>query len=144
MVGSKCGGVGPAPDPDSPLAADAAEAAVAGAAAAWERFAPHEGLAATWRLIGAANSALEATEPWKMEPGPDGRRRPRQTRSRRSGSWPCWPARPCPPRRPRSGAASGSPGRPEDLRVPDDTAWGRYPGGLPVVQGDPLFPRRKD
>jgi methionyl-tRNA synthetase len=38
----------------------------------------------------------------------------------------------------------GLSGRPEDVRVPDDTHWGRYPGGLPVVQGDPLFPRRKD
>ena len=37
----------------------------------WERFAPHEALAATWRLIGAANALLESTEPWKMEPGPE-------------------------------------------------------------------------
>jgi len=31
---------------------------------------PHEALEATWRLIGAANAHLEATEPWKAEPGP--------------------------------------------------------------------------
>jgi methionyl-tRNA synthetase len=62
VVGSKCGGVGPAPDPASPLAT-AAAAAVSGAVAAWERFAPHEALEATWRLITAANAELEATEP---------------------------------------------------------------------------------
>ena len=41
------------------------------ATAAWARWAPHEALEATWRLIGAANAELEAAEPWKMEPGPD-------------------------------------------------------------------------
>ena len=28
-----------------------------------------------------------------------------------------------------------------DRRLPDDTAWGGYPGGLTVTKGDPLFPR---
>nr|MBA2609916.1 methionine--tRNA ligase [Actinomycetota bacterium] len=32
-------------------------------------------------------------------------------------------------------------GAPEDVRVPDGLAWGGYPGGLPVIKGDPLFPR---
>ena len=40
------------------------------ATAAWARWAPHEALEETWRLIGAANAGLEAAEPWKMEPGP--------------------------------------------------------------------------
>ena len=44
--------------------------------AAWARWAPHEALEETWRLIGSANAELEAAEPWKMEPGPGGRRRP--------------------------------------------------------------------
>jgi len=26
--------------------------------------------------------------------------------------------------------------------VPVDVAWGQYPGGVNVVKGDPLFPRR--
>ena len=69
VVHSKCGGIGPAPDPDSPLAARAAEV-LAEPAPAWARWAPHEALEATWRLIGAANAELEATEPWKMDPGP--------------------------------------------------------------------------
>ncbi len=37
----------------------------------------------------------------------------------------------------------GLAGAPEDRRLPADAAWGGYPGGVPVVKGDPLFPRRK-
>ena len=40
------------------------------ASSAWARWAPHEALEETWRLIGAANAELESAEPWKMEPGP--------------------------------------------------------------------------
>ena len=69
VVHSKCGGVGPAPDPDSPLGTTAAEV-LAATTDAWARWAPHEALEATWRLIGATNAELEAAEPWKMEPGP--------------------------------------------------------------------------
>jgi methionyl-tRNA synthetase len=43
--------------------------AVNGAAAAWEEFAPHRALEATWSLIGATNAYLETLAPWKMEPG---------------------------------------------------------------------------
>ena len=69
VVHSKCGGVGPGCNAVSELAPVAA--GVLGAAtAAWARWAPHEALEETWRLIGAANAELEAAEPWKMEPGP--------------------------------------------------------------------------
>ena len=37
----------------------------------------------------------------------------------------------------------GLEGDPASARVPADAAWGQYPGGVPVVKGDPLFPRRK-
>ena len=70
VVHSKCGGVGPAPDPHSALAAVSADVLTA-ASDAWDRWAPHEALEATWRLIGAANAELEVAEPWKMEPGPE-------------------------------------------------------------------------
>ncbi|HWC37212.1 MAG TPA: methionine--tRNA ligase, partial [Acidimicrobiales bacterium] len=70
VVASKCDGVGPAAQPDSPLAPVAAEV-VEEAADAWERFAPHEALEAAWRLIHETNAALEAAEPWKREPGPE-------------------------------------------------------------------------
>jgi methionyl-tRNA synthetase len=142
VVGSKCDGVGPAPDPASPLAA-AADAAVTAAAAAWERFAPHEALEATWRLITAANAELEATEPWKSEPGP--------AVDAVLGSAlealriVCLLASPAMPATAQQiWARIGLDGSPAERRVPADAAWGGYPGGLPVERGTPLFPRRKD
>jgi len=29
-----------------------------------------------------------------------------------------------------------------DLRIDAHTKWGQYPGGVTVVKGDPLFPRK--
>ena len=37
----------------------------------------------------------------------------------------------------------GLEGDPSAARLPADAAWGGYAGGLAVVKGDPLFPRRK-
>ena len=28
-------------------------------------------------------------------------------------------------------------------RLPESAEWGQYPAGLPVLKGDPLFPRLK-
>ena len=141
VVHSKCGGVGPAPDPGSELAAEATR--VLGAVtAAWERWAPHEALEETWRLIGATNARLEAVEPWKMDPGPEvdavlGD----ALEALRIVAVLCWPAMP-------STAAEiwrriGAPGDPASARLPLGAAWGGYPGGVAVIKGDPLFPRRK-
>jgi len=140
VVGSKCGGNGPAPDPESPLAS-AARDALAETVSAWERFAPHDALEATWRLIRATNAELESTEPWKSEPGPEvdavlGS----ALEALRIVSVLATPAMP--------GTCAeiwrriGLPGSPAQCRVPDDAAWGGYPGGLPVEKGPPLFPRR--
>lgn len=139
VVGKKCGGVGPAPRPDSPLAA-VAEAVVRDTTAAWEAVAPSEALDATWRLIREANSLLEDAEPWKAEPGPevDGvlgdalevlrivavLATPALTRSPAE----IW-------------RRIGLTGDPAAARVPDDVRWGQYPGGLAVEKGAPLFPR---
>jgi len=141
VVGSKCAGVGPAPDPTSPLAV-AAAVALDAAAAAWDRFAPQEALEATWRLIGAANAELEATEPWKQEPGPAvdavlGS----ALEALRIVSLLIVPAMP-------STAAAiwarlGLEGSPLDRRLPADGAWGGYPGGVPVEKGAVLFPRKR-
>ena len=103
-------------------------------AAAWDAVAPSVALDATWRLIREANALLEATEPWKAEPGPevDGvlgdalevlrlvaiLASPALTRA--SGE--VW----------RRIGLSGSP---TDERLPDAAAWGGYPGGLPVEKG---------
>jgi methionyl-tRNA synthetase len=140
VVGRKSGGVGPAPRPDSPLATAAAEA-VDGATAAWAAVQPSEALAAAWRLVRATNAHLETNEPWKAEPGPavdavlgDALEALRIVAILASPAVPV--------------AAQaiwdriGLDGRVEDQRVPDATRWGGYPGGLPVVKGDALFPRK--
>ena len=141
VVHSKCAGIGPAADPDSSLAPRAAEVVVA-VTAAWARWAPHEALEETWRFIGLANAELEATEPWKMDAGPEvdavlGS----ALEVLRIVSILVAPAMP-------DTAAEiwrriGVVGDPLAARVPGDVAWGGYPGGAPVVKGDPLFPRRK-
>jgi methionyl-tRNA synthetase len=141
VVHSKCGGIGPAPDPESTLSARAGEV-VAETSAAWARWAPHDALEVTWRLIGATNAELEATEPWKMDPGPQvdavlGN----ALEVLRIVAILISPAMP-------AAAAEiwrriGLEGDPSSARVPADAVWGLYAGGVPVVKGDPLFPRRK-
>jgi methionyl-tRNA synthetase len=37
----------------------------------------------------------------------------------------------------------GIDGDPSAARAPEDAQWGGYTGGLAVVKGEPLFPRRK-
>jgi len=131
--------VGPAPTAGGPLA-EAAAAAYEETARAWERVLPSEALEATWRLIRAANSHLEAHEPWKMEPGPavaavlgDALEVLRIVAVLASPAVP--------------GAAAeiwrrlGLPGSPEGQCLPGAAAWGGYPGGLAVTKGAPLFPR---
>ncbi len=139
VVATKCGGVGPAPSPDSPLAPVAAEV-VEAAAEGWARVQPSEALEATWRLVHQANAHLEANEPWKAEPGPavdavlgDA------LEVLRIVALLATPAIP-------AGAAEvwrriGLPGAPGEQRLPGAAAWGGYPGGLPVEKGAPLFPR---
>ncbi len=140
LVGSKCGGIGPAAPTGSPLAA-VAERVYSTAAAAWDRLAPSEALETTWQLIREANAHLEAHEPWKMEPGPEvdavlGT----AIEALRIVAILASPAIP---------AAAGEvwrrlglPGTPEEQRLPAAAAWGGYPGGRPVEKGTPLFPRR--
>jgi methionyl-tRNA synthetase len=141
VVERKCGGVGPAPRPESPLA-QVAEEVVAATSAAWDRFAPHEALEQTWRLVREANAALEAAEPWRAEPGPavdgvlgDALEVLRIVALLASPAIPVAAA--------EIWRRIGLEGRPEDQRLPAAAAWGGYPGGRPVVKGEPLFPRRR-
>jgi methionyl-tRNA synthetase len=139
VVAKKCGGIGPAPQPESPLAVAAADCVLA-AVDGWARVAPSEALDATWRLIRETNAYLESHEPWKAEPGPavdavlgDSLEVLRIIALLASPAIP-------------SAAAEvwrriGLDGRPEDQRLPAAADWGKYPGGLPVEKGDPLFPR---
>jgi methionyl-tRNA synthetase len=141
VVHSKCDGIGPACDGASELAAVAA-AVLESVTAAWARWAPHEALEETWRLIGAVNARLEEAEPWKMEPGPeveavlgDALEVLRIVAILASPAMPATSAEVW-----RRIGLTGDPGR---ARLPADAAWGAYRGGAPVIKGDPLFPRRK-
>ena len=129
--------------PDSPLAPRGRRDRRPRPPTAWERFAPHEGLEATWRLIREANADLEATEPWKAEPGPavdavlgDA------LEALRIVALLVIPAMP-------ATAAEiwrriGLDGSPADLRLPADAAWGGYPGRPAGGEGRAAVPRRKD
>ena len=142
VVGSKCGGVGPAPDGASRLA-DVARDVYAEASAAWDAGAPHLALESTWRLLRETNAELEAAEPWKAEPGPVvdavlGS----ALEVLRIVSVLIVPAMP-------TSAGEiwrriGLDGSPGDQRLPAAAVWGGYPGGLTVEKGAPRFPRRKD
>jgi methionyl-tRNA synthetase len=139
VVERKCGGIGPAPNPDSRLAPIAA-AVYADAASGWERIAPSEALEATWRLVRETNAALEAAEPWKAEPGPvvdavlgDALEVLRIVAVL---------ANPALPRASQEiWRRLGLDGQVANQRLPEAAGWGGYPGGLPVERGKPLFPR---
>jgi methionyl-tRNA synthetase len=141
VVASKCGGIGPAPSPESRLTGIATEV-VQAAPDAWERFAPHEALDVTWTLIHETNAALEAEEPWKRDPGPEvSAVLGDALESLRIVALLAWPAMPdaCSELWRRLGL-TGSPG---DQRLPEAAAWGGYPAGRAVERAAPLFPRRK-
>ena len=140
VVATKCGGLGPAPTLDSPLRVSAQEA-LRDTREAWERFAPHAALEATWRLIGATNAYLESTSPWKMEPGValegvmgDALEAIRLVSVMASPAMPdvcreIW-------------RRLGLDGQPGDETIEVSGHWGLYPPGRPVEKGEPLFPRR--
>jgi methionyl-tRNA synthetase len=142
VVGSKCGGTGPPPDPASRLS-EVAGTVLEEASAAWGAGQPHLALEATWRLIRETNAELELAEPWKAEAGPEvdavlGS----ALEVLRIVSLLCVPAMP-------ATAAEiwrriGLEGSPADQRLPAAGQWGGYPAGLPVEKGPPLFPRRKE
>lgn len=140
VAGKKCGGVGPAPAADSPLAEAAAEA-YAATAQAWDNVQPNRALDATWSLIRATNAYLETHEPWKAEPGPGVDRVIGDAlEALRIVTVLASPALP--------GACQtiweriGLGGAVTDQRLPAAAAWGGYPGGLTVTKGAPLFPRQ--
>jgi methionyl-tRNA synthetase len=140
VVGKKCGGIGPAPGPDSPLKA-VAEEAYRGAANGWDRTQPSDALESTWRLIRETNAYLETHEPWKAEPGPaldmvmgDALEALRIVSILASPAMPASCA--------EAWGRIGLEGSPGDQRLPAAAAWGLYPGGLTVTKGDPLFPRK--
>ena len=141
VASKKCGERSPAPAPDSPLR-EVAERAVADTTAAWARAQPPIALDATWRLIRDANEYLAAHEPWKMDPGADvDRVMGDALEAIRIVAILAHPA--IPNGAQEAWARIGLPGRVEDERLPASTGWGRYPGGLELVAGEPLYPRLK-
>ncbi len=140
VVGKKCGGVGPAPGVDGPLA-DAATAAFRQTEAAWDQVAPSKALEATWSLVRATNSHLEANEPWKLEPGDAvDRVMGDALEALRIVSVLAAPAIPATAQ--QVWERIGLTGLVADQRLPAAAGWGGYAGGATVVKGDPLFPRR--
>jgi methionyl-tRNA synthetase len=117
-------------------------AAYEGAVAGWAEVQPSRALESTWSLIRATNAYLEANEPWKSEPGPavdavmgDALEALRIVAVLASPAMPdtcqhVW-------------ERIGLSGLVSDQRLPAAAAWGGYPGGLVVVKGDPLFPRKQ-
>jgi methionyl-tRNA synthetase len=97
-------------------------------------------LEATWSLIRATNAYLEANEPWKSEPGADvdavlGD----AIEALRIVAVLVSPAVPATAQ--QIWERLGLPGTVSEQRIPGDTLWGGYPGGLVVAKGEPLFPR---
>ncbi len=147
VVGSKCGGLGPAPRPAgeghrlATLAAETVEAV----REAWEAARPHEALEAIWRLIHETNVELEKAEPWKRAPGAevDGVLGDALEVLRIVAVL----ASPVMPQTAREiWRRLGLKG---DVAAPGQAAtdtgalgWGGYPGGRPVEKAPPLFPRR--
>ncbi|MDH3707545.1 MAG: methionine--tRNA ligase [Acidimicrobiia bacterium] len=141
VVDKKCGGVGPAPRPDSDLAA-VALTAYTESAAAWARFQPANALEATWRLIRDTNEYLQAREPWKLDPGAEvDAIMGDALEALRIVCVLASPAIPnaCADAWRRIGLTDNV----HQQRLPAAAEWGGYPGGVAVSSGDPLFPRRK-
>ena len=141
VVSKKCNGIGPAPDPNSPLGPVVAEA-YGDAAAAWQNVQPSVALEATWRIIRETNEYLQAHEPWKLDPGPgvdlvmgDA------LEAVRIASILAWPS--IPRAAQEAWKRLGLDGGPGEQRLPGAATWGGYPGGLPVEVGEPIFPRVK-
>jgi methionyl-tRNA synthetase len=141
VVDSKCAGVGPGAQSDSPLRGEA-ETAIGESEAAWNRFAPQSALEATWRLIGATNAYLEQLAPWKMDRGAqldavmgDALEAIRLVAILASPAMPgvceeIW-------------RRIGLSGLPTDRTFAESATWGQYEAGHAVRKGPPLFPRIK-
>ena len=140
VVGSKCGGVGPAPRPDSPLAEVAGERVRGRGRGVGQR-------PAVGRPRGDMAAGPGDQRPSRGQRAVEGRSRSRRstpcsaTRSRRCASSRSSRRRPSRRRPRRSGGASASTERREQQRLPGRGAWGQYPGGSAVEKGAPLFPR---
>ncbi len=140
VVASKCGAMGPLPEPESDLK-DAAMVTVDKTAAAWEQFAPQRALEVTFDLVGATNAYLEVHAPWKMEPGSEvDAVMGDALEAIRLVAILISPAMPSIAR--EIWRRIGLAGAPDAVPLAQVATWGQYPGGT-VEKGEPLFPRIK-
>ncbi|HEY6318523.1 MAG TPA: methionine--tRNA ligase, partial [Acidimicrobiia bacterium] len=125
-----------------PLVAAAAHA-LDGMTAGMARLDFAVGLAAVWELIRAANTYIEAEEPWRLHKAGD-------AAATAAVLGDCLEALRivallASPAIPAASAALwrrlGLPGSPEDQRIPGGAAWGLGPAGTTLDKGQPLFPR---
>jgi methionyl-tRNA synthetase len=141
VVGKQCGGIGPAPNPDSRLAS-LVDTAYAETAEAWDRVAPSVALEATWRIVRDTNEYLQEHEPWKLDPGPEvDAVMGDALEALRIATVLAWPS--IPDSAEIAWKRLGLAGSVGEQRLPEAAVWGQYPGGLAVATGDPLFPRLK-
>ena len=94
---------------------------------------------ATWRLIRETNAELEATEPWKADPGPaTDAVLGSALEALRIVALLASPA--IPDTAATIWARLGLEGRFEESRVPADAQWGRYQRGAARREGRPVVP----
>ncbi|MCL5886080.1 MAG: methionine--tRNA ligase [Actinobacteria bacterium] len=109
---------------------------------AWGQHLPHNALRETLQLVREVNSALEATEPWRKEPGSEVNEiLGSALEALRIISLLVAPAMPETATAIWNGI--GLSGSPETERLPDALEWGMYPGGIHLSKVAPLFPRIK-
>jgi len=141
VVAKKCGGIGPAPRPDSALAPIVA-ASYKEAAAAWQRVQASVALDATWRIVRDTNEFLAEHEPWKLDEGDEVNGVMGDAiEALRIATVLAWPS--IPEASEEAWRRLGMSGTVAEQRLPEAAEWGGYPGGLVVTVGDPLFPRIK-
>lgn len=141
IVGKKCGGIGPKPNPDSPLA-EIARSSYENTFQAWQRVAPSVALEATWKLIRAVNEYLQETEPWKLEPGAEVDQILGDClEAIRIATILVQPSIPTAAK--KAWERMNFPSPIEDQRLPEAAQWGLYEGGTQIETGEPLFPRIK-
>ena len=140
VVGRKCGGIGPAPRPDSPLAPVAAEVVRGHGRRRGTRFAPSR--RRSRRRGGSSARPTPTSRPTSRgRPSPGRRSTPCwATPSRCCASSPSWPARPCPRPAPRCGAASASTGSPVRRPPARGGGVGRLPGRAAGGEGRAAVP----
>ncbi len=141
MAVGYCDSVAPSDRAEGPLVGAVARA-FEGSTAALEHLDYAGACGAIWDLIGAANSFIEDTEPWKLHKAGDPAVAGVIGDCLEALRVIALLASPVIPN--ASGelwSRLGLPGTPEGQRLPEAAAWGLGPVGTPLRKGDPLFPR---